>query len=117
MEDCIFCKLANHDIPTEAVYEDEHVFAFRDMAPKAPIHYLFVPKRHIPSANAFAQGEDASVVAHVFRAIATVAERDGFAHSGYRVINNAGPDGGQSVHHLHFHVLAGAPIRFDGFDE
>lgn len=115
MSDCVFCKLANHEIPTERIYEDEEVFAFKDQAPKAPIHYLFVPKKHVESANALK--DDATIVAKIFQAIAKVAERDGFAQKGYRVINNCGDDGGQSVHHLHFHVLAGEPIRFPSFDE
>jgi len=106
--DCIFCKLASGEIPTEAVYEDERVFAFKDMEPQAPIHYLFIPKQHIASTNAL--GENAQIVADIFRAIARVAERDGFAESGYRVVNNCGRDGGQTVPHLHFHVLAGREL-------
>ncbi|MDY3987319.1 MAG: histidine triad nucleotide-binding protein [Peptoniphilaceae bacterium] len=117
MSDCIFCKLANKEIPTETVYEDDQVFAFRDMNPKAEVHYLFIPKKHIQSVNDFEHGEDAGIVAAIFRAIARVAERDGFADSGYRIINNCGKDGGQSVPHLHFHVLAKQPIRFAEFDQ
>ena len=116
MENCIFCQLASGDIPTEVVYEDEKVFAFKDMAPKAPVHYLFIPKEHIDSADAFAEDADPAIVGDIYRAIAAVARRDGFAQSGYRIINNTGEDGGQTVHHLHFHVLAGKKIRFEGFD-
>lgn len=114
--DCLFCKIAQGEIPTDLVYEDENVVAFRDISPMAPVHLLFVPKKHIASANAFAAGEDAAIVARIFEAIASVAKRDGFAESGYRVISNCGKDGGQSIDHLHFHVLAGQPIRFPGFD-
>lgn len=106
--DCIFCKLASGEIPTAAVYEDDRVFAFKDMDPQAPIHYLFVPKRHIASTNALRA--DAGIVADIFRAIALVAERDGFAEAGYRVVSNCGRDGGQTVEHLHFHVLAGRKL-------
>lgn len=114
--DCLFCKIANGEIPTELVYENEDVAVFRDISPMAPVHLLFVPKKHIASANAFADGEDASIVSRIFEAIAYVAKHEGFAESGYRVISNCGKDGGQSVDHLHFHVLAGKPIRFPGFD-
>lgn len=113
--DCIFCKLASGQIPTEVVYEDEAVFAFKDIEPMAPVHYLFIPKKHITSVNTLEE-EDGPIVAAIFRAIQKVAKRDGFAESGYRVITNTGADGGQSVFHMHFHVLAGKPIRFPGFD-
>lgn len=103
--DCIFCKLASGEIPTEVVYENNKVFAFKDMEPQAPIHYLFIPKKHYTSANDLI--DDASVVKDIYEAIALVAKRDGFADKGYRVINNTGKDGGQTVEHLHFHVYAG----------
>lgn len=102
--DCIFCKLASKEIPTEVVYEDENVFAFKDASPQAPIHYLFVPKKHVGSLNEL---EDFSVTADILKAIKLVAERDGFAEDGYRVCINTGENGGQTVHHLHFHVMAG----------
>ncbi|MDY3052352.1 MAG: histidine triad nucleotide-binding protein [Ndongobacter sp.] len=104
--DCIFCKLINGVIPTEVVYEDERVFAFKDTDPQAPIHYLFVPKEHISSANELNE-QNAAVVASIYLAIARVAKRDGFDQAGYRVVANCGEDGGQSVHHMHFHVMAG----------
>ena len=109
--DCIFCKLANREIETEVVYEDERVFAFRDMDPKAPIHYLFIPKEHISTLNDLEGDQvDASVITDLFRAISHVAKRDGFADSGYRVVSNCGADGGQTVQHIHFHVLAGREL-------
>ncbi|MDD7593334.1 MAG: histidine triad nucleotide-binding protein [Peptoniphilaceae bacterium] len=115
MDDCIFCQLAHKEIPTDVVYEDDTVFAFKDIEPMAKIHYLFIPKKHITSVNDLKEG-DAAVVADIFKAIATVAARDGFAETGYRVVTNTGADGNQSVYHLHFHVLGGEPIRFPGFD-
>jgi len=102
--DCIFCKLAKGEIPTEVVYEDDYVFAFNDMDPQAPIHMLFIPKAHIDSANEI-EDEDI-IVARIFRAIKKVAKEKGFDKDGYRVVNNCGIDGGQTVEHLHFHVLA-----------
>lgn len=113
--DCIFCKLASHQIPTEIVYEDDLVFAFKDAAPVAPIHYLFILKEHVPSLQE-ATRKQLEDLTHLFQAIQEVAKRDGFAESGYRLVTNVGPDGGQSVHHMHFHVLAGKAIRFPGFD-
>ncbi|NLW52861.1 MAG: histidine triad nucleotide-binding protein [Tissierellia bacterium] len=103
--DCIFCKLANKEIPTQVVYEDEYVFAFNDTDPKAPIHLLFIPKKHISSNNDVEN--DDMIMAHIFSAIRKVAKDMGFDKDGYRIVNNVGDDGGQSVHHIHFHVMAG----------
>ncbi len=113
MSDCIFCKLANKEIPTEVVYENEDVFVFKDMEPMAKIHYLFIPKAHLESVQAL---DDFSIMGKLFAAIHEVAEKEGFAKEGYRVISNVGNNGNQSIHHLHIHVLAGEPIRFPGFD-
>ncbi len=109
MTDCVFCKIIAGDIPTDKVFENDKVIAFKDMSPKAPIHYLFVPKDHYESTNDLA--EDASIVTDIFEAIVEVAQRDGFADSGYRVVNNVGRDGLQTVPHLHFHVLAGRELK------
>lgn len=103
--DCIFCKLANKEIETAVVYEDEHVFAFNDMDPKAPVHILFIPKKHVVSNNEVA--DDDIVIAHIFTAIRRVAEQMGFDRKGYRVVTNIGDDGGQTVKHMHFHLMAG----------
>lgn len=103
--DCIFCKLANKEIPTQVVYEDEQVFAFNDADPKAPVHILFVPKKHIASNNEVEA--DDIIITHIFNAIRKVAKDMGFDKDGYRIVNNVGEDGGQSVHHIHFHVMAG----------
>ncbi len=103
--DCLFCKIAAGQIPSEKVYEDELCFAFRDIAPQAPTHILVIPKTHIPSCSQISQ-EQESLVGHLFTVIAAIAEQEGLS-TGYRVISNVGPDAGQSVPHLHFHILAG----------
>ena len=105
MNDCIFCKIINGDIPSKKVYEDELCFAFYDIAPLAPTHFLVVPKQHIASAAEITE-ENASLVGHIYTVIAKLAAELGFAE-GLRVVTNCGADAGQTVHHLHFHVLAG----------
>ena len=108
MDGCIFCKIAAGEIPSTKVYEDELVLAFRDIAPQAPTHILVIPKTHIPSVAAIT-GENSALVAHIFEVIARVAESEGLAN-GYRVVSNCGPDAGQTVHHLHFHILGGREL-------
>jgi histidine triad (HIT) family protein len=108
MDGCIFCKIAAGEIPSTKVYEDELVLAFRDIAPQAPTHILVIPKTHIPSVAAIT-GENSALVAHIFEVIARVAEAEGLAN-GYRVVSNCGPDAGQTVHHLHFHILGGREL-------
>ena len=105
MEDCIFCKIMNGEIPTTKVYEDEFCFAFQDITPLAPTHFLVIPRKHIASA-AEIDGEMAPVIGHIYEVIAKLAKRMGF-DSGFRVVTNCGEDAGQTVQHLHFHVLAG----------
>ena len=111
MENCLFCKIVAGDIPSTKVYEDELVLAFRDIAPQAPTHILVIPKTHIPSVAAIS-AENSAVVAHIFEVIARIAEAEGLAN-GYRVVSNCGPDAGQSVHHLHFHILGGRELTLD----
>ena len=106
--DCIFCKIIAGDIPSSKVYEDESVYAFRDIQPQAPVHVLVVPKAHISSANEIT-GENAELVAKIFAAIPKIAALEGLT-KGYRVITNCGEDGCQSVKHLHFHVLGGKKL-------
>lgn len=106
--DCIFCKLANKEIPTDVVYEDEHVFAFNDMTPQAPIHVLFIPKKHVSSHLELE--DDDMIVRHIFSAIKNFVKEKGLDKSGYRIINNVGEDGGQTVFHMHFHLLAGEKL-------
>ncbi len=105
MTDCLFCRIINGDIPSNKVYEDELVFAFRDINPQAPTHILIVPKQHIASA-ADITAENSAVVAHIFEVIPTIAKNEGLTN-GLRVITNCGPDACQSVRHLHFHILGG----------
>lgn len=109
--DCLFCKIINGEIPSNKVYEDEKVYAFYDISPAAPVHVLIVPKEHIPSANALT-AENASVVGHIFRVAAELAKKLGIAESGYRIVNNCGEDGGQTVLHLHFHLLGGRSLAW-----
>ena len=104
MSDCIFCKIANHDIPSTVVYEDEQVIAFRDLEPQAPTHVLVIPKKHY--AN-IADDVPAETLAAMAIDIKKVAKAEGIEESGFRVITNAGPDAGQTVHHFHMHVLGG----------
>lgn len=105
---CLFCKIIAGEIPSAKVYEDENVYAFRDIAPQAPVHVLVVPKDHIPSADAIT-AENSDAVAKCFEAVAKIANAEGL-HKGYRVINNCGEDGGQSVQHLHFHLVGGVKL-------
>ena len=108
MTDCIFCKIVAGEIPSQKVYEDERVYAFRDIAPQAPQHILVVPKAHIASA-ADVTAENAGLVGACFAAAAQIAKEQGL-DSGFRVITNCGEDGGQTVYHLHFHILGGRPL-------
>ena len=105
MSDCLFCKIIAGEIPSTKVYEDDAVFAFRDINPQAPVHILVVPKQHISCADAV-DGSNSACVARCFEAIAKIAKAEGL-ENGYRVINNCGADGGQTVMHLHFHILGG----------
>ena len=109
MSDCIFCRIAAGEIPSAKVYEDENTYAFRDLNPQAPVHVLVIPKKHVSGLNAVSGLTDGQAAA-CLRACAKVAEAEGIADSGYRVVSNCGPDACQSVQHLHFHVLGGAQL-------
>ncbi len=109
MENCIFCKIIAGDIPSNKVYEDEQVLAFRDIAPMAPTHILVIPKAHIASVAAIDESNSA-IVSHIFEVIAAIADQEGLIN-GYRVVSNCGPDAGQTVNHLHFHILGGQELR------
>lgn len=111
MSDCLFCKIAAGDIPSTKVYEDESVLAFRDIAPMAPTHILVIPKAHISSV-ADITPENSAVVAHIFEVIAAIAAQEGLT-DGYRVVSNCGDHAGQSVHHLHFHILGGRQLTLE----
>ena len=105
MSDCLFCKIVAGVSPSTKVYEDETIFAFRDIAPQAPTHILVVPKTHLGSVNDVT-AENSAVVAHIFEIIPQIAKAEGL-ENGYRVVSNCGSDAGQTVHHLHFHILGG----------
>ena len=111
-EDCIFCKIANKQIPSDFVYEDDRVVAFRDLNPVAPVHILIVPKDHKLNLSEYS-GEDEALLGHILTVAAHIAKESGLEESGYRVITNAGPDAGQSVMHTHFHLLGGRKLSFD----
>ena len=106
--DCLFCKIIAGDIPSTKVYEDETVYAFRDINPQAPTHILVIPKAHIPSVDGVT-AENSAVVAHIFEVIPMIAKAENLT-GGYRVVSNCGADAGQTVHHLHFHILGGGQM-------
>ena len=108
MTNCLFCKIIAGDIPSTKVYEDDLVLAFRDIAPQAPTHILVIPKAHIASVAEINE-ENSQVVAHIFRIIPQIAKAEGL-EGGYRVVSNCGDDAGQTVHHLHFHILGGKKL-------
>ncbi len=111
MSDCMFCKIVNGEIPSTKVYEDEQVLAFRDIAPQAPTHILVIPKAHIGSVAEISQ-DNSAVVAHIFEVIPAIANAEGLT-GGYRVVSNCGDDAGQTVHHLHFHILGGKKLALE----
>jgi len=108
MSNCIFCKIIAGEIPSSKVYEDENVYAFRDISPQAPVHVLVVPKEHMDSL-AEIDGENSAAAAKCLEAISKIATTEGLSN-GFRVISNIGSDGGQTVKHLHFHVLGGRKL-------
>ena len=110
MENCLFCKILAGEIPSQCVYDADGVYAFRDINPQAPTHILVIPRAHIPSCAAVT-AENADAVARCFVAIARIAEAQGIAQSGYRVVSNSGADAGQTVAHLHFHILGGKKMQ------
>ena len=111
MENCLFCKIAAGVIPSAKVYEDETVLAFRDIAPQAPTHILVIPKAHI-SGMSEVSAENAGLVAHCLEVAALVAKQENLT-GGYRVVSNCGDDAGQTVHHLHFHILGGRKLSLE----
>ncbi|MBQ2841355.1 MAG: histidine triad nucleotide-binding protein [Oscillospiraceae bacterium] len=111
MSDCLFCKIIAGEIPSTKVYEDDKVLAFRDIAPQAPAHILVIPKEHIASV-AELNASNSYVVSHIFEVIAKIAEAEGLT-GGYRVVSNCGDDAGQTVHHLHFHILGGKKLNVE----
>jgi histidine triad (HIT) family protein len=106
MDDCIFCKIIAGDIPADIVYQDEHVLAFRDLNPKAPTHALVISRRHISTLNDLTE-DDAELIGRMHLAARTVAEQDGIAELGYRTVFNCNEAAGQTVFHIHLHVMGG----------
>ena len=112
MSDCVFCKIAQKEIPSSTVYEDEAVIAFRDLEPQAPVHVLVIPKKHIASLMDF-RAEDKELAARIIaEIIPEIAAKEGLGTGGFRVVTNIGADGGQTVKHLHFHILGGRTMQW-----
>ena len=109
MSDCLFCKIIAGEIPSTKVYEDDKVLAFRDIAPQAPTHILVVPKEHLESTDDITP-ENSAVIAHIFALVPQIAREEGLT-DGYRVVTNCGPDSGQTVNHLHFHIIGGKKME------
>ena len=108
MGDCIFCKIINGEIPSQKVYEDDEILAFKDINPLAPVHILVIPKKHIESAKDLTE-KDEKVIGKIFTVIKNLAKENNL-ENGYRIVNNCGEDGGQEVKHLHFHLLGGRKL-------
>lgn len=111
MADCLFCKIARKEIPAKLVFEDEDVVAFEDINPQAPVHVLFIPREHVASA-AEVSAAHGDVLVELFTAAAAHAREKGIADSGYRIVTNVGDDAGQSVHHLHLHLVGGRQMMW-----
>ncbi len=109
--DCLFCKIASGQIPSTKVYEDDLVYAFRDIDPQAPVHILIIPKAHISSVNEIDDG-NCAVVGHIFKVAAQIAKAEGIDKDGYRIVTNIGENGGQTVAHLHYHMLGGRSLQW-----
>lgn len=107
--DCIFCKIIDKEIPAQIVYEDEEILAFKDIAPKAPVHIIVIPKKHIEKITEI-ERQDEAVIGKIYSAINQIAKEQGIAGDGFRVIINCGENGGQEVNHVHFHLLGGTKL-------
>lgn len=108
--DCLFCKIIGGEIPSDKVYEDDLVYVFKDISPEAPVHLLIVPKKHIDSNDTLEEG-DKELIGHIFL-LAKKLAKDFKLTKGYRIVNNIGEDGGQSVKHMHFHLLGGRSLNW-----
>lgn len=108
---CVFCQIASGEIPATKLYEDDLVVAFNDLDPQAPVHILIIPKKHIESVD-YINAENSSVIAHIFELASKLAKEKGLDENGYRIVNNCGEWGGQSVMHLHFHLLGGRSMKW-----
>jgi histidine triad (HIT) family protein len=111
LSDCIFCKIISGDIPGDIVYQDDRVMAINDIDPKAPVHILIMPKEHIPSLLEVGEGKE-DILSHILMVAGRLARDKGIAEKGFRVVNNCGEEGGQSVGHIHFHLLGGRYMQW-----
>jgi histidine triad (HIT) family protein len=111
MTDCLFCKMVAGEIKPAVVYENDHVLAFRDIRPRAPVHVLVIPKRHIPTLDDLPEA-DSALASELLQAVRKVAQSEGIAETGYRTVINCRGDSGQEVYHLHLHVLGGRPMSW-----
>ena len=109
--DCIFCKIVKGDIPSNKIYEDDKVLAFHDISPEAPIHFLVITKEHIKSANDINEN-NSHIISHIFLVINKLVRELNISETGYRIVNNCGKDGGQTVDHIHFHVLGQRDLKW-----
>ncbi|MBR0423772.1 MAG: histidine triad nucleotide-binding protein [Clostridia bacterium] len=108
--DCIFCKIINKEIPSKIIYEDDKILIFNDINPEAPIHFLVIPKKHIESAEKI-NSENNDIISYIFIKIAEITKKLGLKN-GFRIVNNCGIDGGQTVNHIHFHILGGRKLSW-----
>lgn len=111
MGECIFCQIVSREIPADILHVSDHVVAFRDLDPKAPVHILLVPKDHVESMRELTE-QHGTMLTELFEAAHHLAKAEGVDRSGWRMVSNVGPDAGQSVHHLHFHLLGGRPMEW-----
>jgi len=111
MEDCLFCKIIKKELPADIIYEDDDFLSFRDISPRAPIHFLIIPKKHIPSINHLDQ-KDKELMGKLFLTASEIARKQKVSDKGYRLIINVGKDAGQAVAHLHLHLLAGKTLSW-----
>ena len=111
MENCLFCKIINKEIPARIVYEDEHILAFKDINPQAPLHILLIPKEHFASLNALPE-DKRHVIGRIFIKAREIASKNGIKDRGYRIVLNTEKDSGQEVFHIHFHLLGGRPMTW-----
>jgi histidine triad (HIT) family protein len=114
--DCLFCKILEGEIPAERVYEDDQVIAFRDINPQAPFHCLIIPRKHIATLNDIAD-DDREVVGHMIQAASKIAQQQGFDQDGYRTVFNCNTHGGQTVYHIHLHLLGGKPMGWPPYQD
>lgn len=111
MTDCIFCKIVSGEIPSKKVYEDDYILAFYDISPEAPVHVIIIPKKHIQSVNQL-NAEDGELIGKIFLSAKEITKKLGVSEKGYRIVNNCGEQGGQTVQHLHYHLLGGRDMTW-----